>query len=282
MIVNPKLFNYRIFTGTLIAVGLVVGSVVFSSYSELKNEYSFIKQEKELVEHELSEMIAYYEEMQMENELLLNKLQFTQYDIKRVMDSLEAITPSVVKADEYKEKWKALNLQHSTLKGTLNKVQKANDSLSVYLSVLNDLKKSSISNDLEPIKPFKQVRLKSLEVQALKYKGEGEFEFTRRVKHVQQLSVCFSLEDSSAINGNEENFYVQILGPKNNVIADKGEVRFGHSSLIYSSKLAPYRIKDLGCTIAKVSINESLSKGTYRVSLFYGENKLGGTTFELR
>ena len=63
MIVNPQLFNYRLIISSLIVVLIVLGAYSYSNYESIKSHESFLIQEKQLIESELSEMLDSYEEM---------------------------------------------------------------------------------------------------------------------------------------------------------------------------------------------------------------------------
>ena len=57
-----------------------------------------------------------------------------------------------------------------------------------------------------------------------------------KAKRVQSIEVCFTLAENALTETGMKDLYIQVLNPRNNVVADKGAINFGNSSLIYSAK----------------------------------------------
>jgi len=75
------------------------------------------------------------------------------------------------------------------------------------------------------------------------------------------------------------------LNPRNNVVADKGAVSFGDSSLIYSAKeIINYSNQVVEvCLDVDADIDEQpLVSGTYYISIFHEDRKLGSTQVKLK
>ena len=62
MIVNPQLFNYRLIISSLLVVLTVLGIYSFTKYKSIESYEEFLKQEKVLIETELSDMLSSYDE----------------------------------------------------------------------------------------------------------------------------------------------------------------------------------------------------------------------------
>ena len=89
MIVNPQLFNYRLIISSLLVVLTVLGIYSFTNYKSIKSYEEFLKQEKSLIEKELSEMLVSYDELSQEYDLMGSQLQEAKLETKVALDSLK-------------------------------------------------------------------------------------------------------------------------------------------------------------------------------------------------
>jgi hypothetical protein len=112
----------------------------------------------------------------------------------------------------------------------------------------------------------------------------GKTVVTSKATKTNSIEVSFTLGQNVFAEAGDKDIYIQILTPSNNVFADKGAINFGESSLIYSiKKIIPYNNTDLDVSI---SINaeeddQPLIEGTYYISVFNKEHKLGSTQLNL-
>jgi hypothetical protein len=91
MIVNPQLFNYRLIIGSLLVVLTVLGIYSFNNYKSIKSYEDFLKQEKLLIEKELSEMLISYDELSEDYDLMASQLQEAKLETKLALDSLRLL-----------------------------------------------------------------------------------------------------------------------------------------------------------------------------------------------
>ena len=109
----------------------------------------------------------------------------------------------------------------------------------------------------------------------------GERIVTRKASNAHSVEVCFVLAENPLVNQGQKKLYIQILGPDNNIVNDKGAVNFGESSLIYSESVIVQYNSNAEEVCAIIPNNESFKKGVYYVSVFENERKLGNTQIEL-
>ena len=277
MIVIPQIINYRLIIGSLVIAIIVLGSYSFVNYNTLKEEAEFLQQEQKLMETELSQMLRLYNDLEATNNNLNTQLSESRTQAQEVLDSLRLIQANEPLINKYKTQIQQLRMESFQLKQKLdnytldNTQQLSSEKDSEEIVSSNKVSSTSSKNS--------ELILTSLEARALMLFRSGKTAETNRAKRVSQLEVCFSL--SNAIN--PEDLFIQVLSPKNIVIADKGEVNFGSSSLIYSKKVSVNKSnsKNLICETIESDEADRFTKGTYFINLFNNQKLLANTTLEL-
>jgi len=287
MIVNPQFFNYRLIIGSLVIVIVSLSVLSYSRYNTLKKNQEFITQENKLVENELSEMISSYELVVVENQNINLELEKTKQKISRILDSVKTLQPDASLISSYKkqiEEFKAENKEISAIVDDLKSKNKSkNEQVNFKHTILKQ--SSSLNRKKNKVKlPKSGLIISGFTAEAVKRVTTRRIIKTQYANSAKQIHVCFTLEDSIPINKGEKDLYIQILNPNNNIIADKGVVNFGKSSLIYTKKLnVDYDNKSKKvCSLIKTDAREALVKGTYFVSVYHKAERLGNTTIELK
>ena len=288
MIVNPQFFNYRLIIGSLVIAIVVLGSYSFSSYNALKNHQEFLEQESKLVQNELSEMISHYDEMVIDNEIINSQLLASKSRMEIILDSVRHLKANVSLISKLKsqmtslkkERNNLLNLvtafevENQDLKDKTNLINKKLASQTSYLQVLKE-KNATLT---ETLKKVEALSLLNINVETLKTNSSKSVILTKKANQVDHLEVCFTLDKNEFAPKGNKNLYVQILDPKGNVLADKGSINFDDTSLVYSGKTKVYYSNKTIDVCIKMNVNskKKLSKGTYFVSIFHADQRLGG------
>ena len=71
MIVNPRLINYRLIISSLLVVLTVLGIYSYTKYKSIESYEKFLKQEKVLIESELSSLLSSYDDLSQNYNLML-------------------------------------------------------------------------------------------------------------------------------------------------------------------------------------------------------------------
>jgi hypothetical protein len=294
MIVNPQSFNYRLIIGSLIVAVAVLTVYSFTSYKSIVAHQQFIEQEKELVESELSQMIVRYDDVSISNDLISSQLEDAKRSTKLTLDSLRMLRGDLSVLSKFKDQLFNIKLKNKVLFKTIDSLGEVNQDLEEEkLLAYNELQKQKREN-FSLIKENKNLE-KSLEKGALitanSFKAKGYEKFfgakrsSNKAKKVQSIEVCFTLAENALTQAGEKDIYIQILNPKNNVVADKGAINFGDSSLIYSAKESINYSNEVleVCLDVDADINEQpLVSGTYYISIFHKDRKLGSTEVKLK
>lgn len=288
MIVNPQFFNYRLIIGSLVLT--IVGLSIFSyiNYNKLKVNQEFIEQEHKLVENELSEMISSYELVVIENKKTNLKFEKTKQKINSILDSVKMLKPNASLISSSKKEIETFKGENKEISTVVNNLKLDNNILNREPNVKsNTLKILNPPNEELNIQalPNATLDVTDFTVEAIKrVNSSGKPIKTRYASNAKQMHVSFTLQNNVFINSGNKDLYIQILNPKNNIIADKGAVSFGELSLIYSKKIEVSYDNESKkvCSFIETDTKETLVKGTYFVSVYHEAVSLGSTSIELK
>ncbi|RED46653.1 hypothetical protein DFQ10_101424 [Winogradskyella eximia] len=293
MIVNPQLFNYRLIISSLLVVLTVLGIYSFNKYKSIESYEGFLKQEKVLIETELSEMLLSYDDLSQDYSLMASQLQEAKLETKMALDSLRLLNSDLSIVTRFKEQLIVLKSKSKVLLSTIDSLNSVNKKLQKEKRyALSTIKKNTNTiNNLEEANDSlnKSISnaavLKASNIKAQSYKlKSGKKRLTDKAKRANAMDVCITLNENPLALKGKKDIYIQIVGPDGNVLADKGEVKFGDSSLIYSSKqIVDYNNENLEVCTAIVADEDDkpFLKGYYFITIFHRNIKLGGTSIQL-
>ena len=240
MIVNPQLFNYRLIISSLLVVLTVLGVFSFTNYKSNKSYEEFLKQEKFLIEKELSEMLTSYDDLSQDYNLMSSQLQEAKLETKSALDSLRLLKSDLSIITRFKDQLIVLKSKSKVLLSTIDSLNSANIKLQKEKRyALNTIeKKTLVINDLEDaneslnrtIDNASILKASNIVAQAYKLKS-GKKRFTERAKRTNAVDVCITLTENPLTFKGKKDIYIQIVSPQGNVVSDKGEVVFGDTSL---------------------------------------------------
>lgn len=210
----------------------------------------------------------YVEISDLENKVLESQLteilhKYDSVSLKNKMDSLHF--------DEQIKIVESGNVTDNT-----NKIKELEDS-----NVLNS-KQQQKSNITVSKSSAKNAQLTALNVNA---KGVKIYSDTYKMSEskIQQLRVCFTLEENQLVTSGNKTIYVQIVNPKNQIISfgDMSVESETHVKLQYSASVnANYLKKDTDvCTYVDLEKNKTI-KGQYKINIYNDFVKIGTTIFE--
>ncbi|SDB64175.1 hypothetical protein SAMN03097699_2926 [Flavobacteriaceae bacterium MAR_2010_188] len=289
MIVNPQLFNYRLITGSLIIAIAVLSLYSFSNYKSSEAHEQFLEQEKTLISSELTSMLTQYEQVHVSNDLVSAQLEDAKTRAKIALDSIEILNGDIEVYSKYKHQISFLREQNVKLFQSVDSLNDLNDQLvEENNQVTNELKIERAENvalreendELSTkIEIGSKIYVNNLAVKAFT-NSKGIKTETRRAVNAEDIEVCLTLTENVLAEAGNKQLYIQIVNPKNNVVADKGAVTFGEQTLIYSAKNIVYydnKAKDICVTVKADPDDRPLEKGLYYVSVFHNERKIAGT-----
>jgi len=294
MIVNPQLFNYRLIVSSLLVVLTVLGIFSFTNYKSIESYEEFLKQEKFLIENELSEMLISYDDLSEDYSLMSSQLQEAKLETKNALDSLRLLKSDLSIITKFKEQLLVLKSKSRVFLSTIDSLNNANIKLQKEKRyALNTIQKKTLTiNNLEETNDSlnstidKAAILKASSVDAQSYKlKSGKKRFTERARRANAIDVCITLSENPLTEKGKKDIYIQVVSPQGNVVSDKGEVVFGNSSLIYSQKkIINYYNETLEICTAIIADDEDqpFVKGHYFINVFHKDKKLGSTSIKLK
>ncbi|WP_179318453.1 hypothetical protein [Winogradskyella helgolandensis] len=294
MIVNPQLFNYRLIISSLLVVLTVLGVYSFNKYKSIESYEDFLKQEKVLIETELSELLSSYEELSQDYNFMTSQLQAAKLETSNALDSLRLLNSDLSIVTKFKGQLVVLKSKSKVLLSTIDSLNSANKKLqNEKRYALNTIKNNTIKIiDLEEVNDslYKTIdnaailKASNINVKAYKLKS-GKKRVTDRAKRANAIDVCITLNENPLALEGDKDIYIQIVSPQGNVISDKGEVIFGATSLNYSFKeIINYENENLEICTAVVTgkDDQPLLKGHYFINVFHENVKLGSTSLNLK
>lgn len=293
MIVNPQLFNYRLIIGSLIVAMAVLAIFGFSTYESVREHQKFLEQEKKLVESELSQVIERYDDVASTNDYLSSKLYDANNAAKMAFDSLRLVKSDLSVVFRFKEQFDEVENSNKQLFETVDSLNDVNEDLEKDNLLAHYEFKKQLDENSSLVKMNKSLSstiekgslLTGNSFKAKAFQNQnGQLLETKKAHKAETIQVCFTLAENALAEKGDKELYVQIVNPKNNVLADKGSIDFGNSSLIYSTKTTvnyTNQVLDICTNIMSQSSDRPLTKGTYYISVFYKDRKLGNTQIVL-
>jgi len=295
MVVNPQIFNYRLIISSLIVILIALGIYSYTSYSSIKSHESFLLQEKQLIEAELSEMLDSYEDISDDYELVSEELEQAKKEIQIALDSLKVLNSNLEVVSKFKTQLIALKTKNKVLLTTIDSLSVENERLAneKRLAYNSIRKKNRTISSLESEKDSLNktidkaglIAATNVDAQAFKVVRGDRKKFTDKARRADALDICITIAENPIAESGNKTIYIQVLTPENNVLADQGAMQFGDNTLIYSKKeVLNYSNETIDlCTIIKASNNDKpLEKGLYYVNVFNDDRILNSSTFELK
>jgi len=291
MSVNSQVFSYKFTVGTLIVAFTILATYSYTSYNSAKLNEDFLKQEKKLLESQISDILLSYDSLDETNKSLISELDNAESRIEVTLDSLVQLKADVSLIHKYRNQLTRLRKQQNSLIkkgdsffGVNQELIKQNASITKVLEQQTSLI-SVLENEKETLKETLEkgtlISANSFEARAYKLKKSGDQTETYKASVINNIKVSFIIAENRLAQNQGKELYIQVIGPDNNIVADKGAVKFDELLLIYSSKIrVNYTSKNLD-VIANIEIPETLQKGKYHINVFENERRLGGTQIDL-
>jgi len=294
MIVIPQSFNYRLIIGTLVIAIIVLGSYSISSYNSFKNQEAFLEQETKLVQNELSEMISLYEDVSVENEVINLQLEQSKSKIQNVLDSVKKVKTNLSLISKYRSQIKTLKKERETIFSEIDSLVRDNTALKVQIDSVSQqyqnqkLQLALLSKKNKSLHKIVNVvgALKANDIKASALATSSSFEAyeTKLLSEAEHMEVCATLASNTFTPKGNKNIYVQILDPNNEIVSERGILKYEGMNLRYSGKTTVKSISESITACLKISIEdkEKLKAGTYNVNVFQNTTLLGSTTIKLK
>ncbi len=301
MIIKPQTYNLKLVIIALLTMLCALGLYSYYNYSSLNQYKNFLVDENALIEAELNQLSMDFNALKTDNQLLSDRLEQSKIKIIRILDSVKHITPDIKLLNHYKKQLQAIKLENSKILELVNQLNKENkvlqeearladEALDKTMLQSKSLKQqnralSKLNTDyLNEIDKAKMISISDIYVEGVKrITNSGNIKTTTAAKRVKMLNICYTVAKNDIATQGKKELYFQVLDPKNNVIAYKGDITISDTSLMYSQlDVINYNNNSLQtCVFINLSENEILLKGQYYITIYHDNQLIGSakTTF---
>ncbi|XLS28912.1 hypothetical protein ACJD0Z_17160 [Flavobacteriaceae bacterium M23B6Z8] len=294
----------------LIVLFVAIGTLIFVTYlnyRESGKKASFLEDEKQMIINDLRQMQESFDELSETKGIVVDEIKNNRRRIAVLLDSIDLMEVdykvlqhyhselAIIRKENkrYREMIDSISYQNRLLELEIDSSKLRIRELSTYSESLKDTN-SVLSSDrdsllsvntelADKISSGSIVTIYKLRGNAFKFRSNGRMVETNRANKADRLRVCFTVLPNKLLQGIQQDIYLQIIDPKNNVLGERKMVRFNEEVLSYSKMLTldvgddPIDICDF--VIAKEG---KTNTGWYKVNIFYEEKLLAQTTFELK
>ena len=289
---TSKSTGLKVALGILLALFLGTGFYTSKLYNDKKETESQLTEEKQLVMNDLSAMASQYDMAIKENEVSNDNLLEARGRIQGLMDSLKVSQTSVSGLWKYKKKFLNLQKEMDVLLVENDRLKVDNallattlDSTRVQLaerSVFTDsllVQNTELATVVENASVLNAVDLKGFGVIE---RSSGKLIPTDKARRTDKVRVCYTISKNNLVPAGDQELYVQVLDPKNNVMGANEQITFGEQILNYSviSKFN-YENRNLNiCEFVTTGAKE-FEKGRYIVNVFNKKDLVSSSEFTL-
>ncbi len=246
--------------------------------------------DKKAHNNEISEILVRYDAVLQQNLRLEAEIEKLKNQTLQIDDSVKSSYQS------------SLNI----LKSNISTLTKETDTKSTQLETLNSilkLKQQDFENNKREIEKLnakinqleleitaspdskaEKRKLKASNVSAvgIRIVSEKILE-TKKTKNTEQIKVCFTLGENTAIEKGAKEIFIQIINPKANIVSkNKASVEIKNKTLFYSAKTSVnYEKDDVDVCVFIEAGKQHLIKGNYNINIFSGANLIGNTNLLL-
>jgi hypothetical protein len=287
-------------TGLKVALGialvlfLATGFYAMNLYRESKSTERELTVEKELVMKDLNAMAKQYDEAIGENEITNRDLIEARERIQGLIDSLRISETNVKSLWRYKARYKSLQREMDILLAQNDSLKIENSYLATSLdSTRIKLEERTIFTDslLVQNTALAEVVENASILNTVDLKGFGVIERTsgkliptERARRADKIRVCFTVAKNTLVEAGDQELFIQVIDPKNNIIGSNDQVVFEDKTLDYSvvSKFN-YENKNLNiCEFITSNQDSKFESGRYIVNVFNKKNLVSTSEFSLK
>lgn len=269
----------------VLAVSLVaLAFYTFTFYQEKQNDLKSLRAQKTAMTQKLEKMQSHYDRVLELKTGLDQRLQEKQAQIKSLLDSVETLQKDFRQLKKYQIEVEMLERQNQDFSVVIDSLLQKNQKLQAEIdSTTNDLnRKEKAVDSLDKANTDlneKLTKAQKLKVSNLKIDlAEKNIQKAKVKDDIKKLKICFDV--SGKISAKENQIYIQVINPKNNLIGGRHRIEFGRKVLNYSKAMEVDLSKKQNCVNLYCQVS-SLKSGTYTVNIFYNISLLDSKTFEV-
>jgi len=291
---NKSNTGLKVALGIALALFVITGIYTFDLMKDKKDTEAQLMEEKQLVMNDLNNMAEQYDIAIGENEVANQNLVDARERIQGLMDSLKISETNVKSLWRYKQKYASLQqemdvllAQNDSLKVENSYLATSLDSTKVRLeerTIFTDsllVQNTALAEVVDNAAVLSTVGLKGFGVIE---RSSGKLIPTERASRTDKLRVCFTVAKNSLVQAGDQELFIQVIDPNNNVLGANEQVEFESQTLNYSliSKFN-YENTNLNvCEFVASKGDNDFSKGRYTVNVFNEKDLVSSSEFTLK
>ncbi|MGB1309275.1 MAG: chromosome partitioning protein ParA, partial [Oceanihabitans sp.] len=193
----------------------------------------------------------------------------------------------------YKQKYTALQKEMDVLLVENDRLKVENQLLAVSLdSTQLQLEERSMFTDslLVQNTALAEVVENAAILSAVKLKGfgvivrtSGKLIPTERARRTDKIRICYSVPKNTLVQAGDQELFIQVIDPNNNILGLNEQVQFDDKTLNYSA-ISKFNYENESLDICEFvkSRTDSFEKGRYVVNVFNNEDLLSSNEFSLK
>ena len=288
--------NTGLKVGLAILAVLFLGTAFFTSklYNEKQENEKLLVSEKQQVMTDLSNLAKDYDEAIAESEVKNQDLIAARERIQGLMDSLKISQNSVNSLWRYKKKYQALEEEMEILLTENDRLKVENEYLATSLDstqvqlaertmftdslLVQNTQLSTVVKDAAALQTVGLVGMGVIE------RSSGKQIPTERAGRSDKLKVCFTVAKNMLTEAGDNELYVQVIDPLNNVLGSNDQINFDDQVLNYSLiSRFNYENRNLNiCEYIDELEDSKFEKGRYKVNVFNDKALISSSEFTLK
>jgi regulator of replication initiation timing len=289
---NKSNTGLKVGLGIALVLFLATGFYTMNLYSSSKKVQNELKAEKQLVMNDLNAMAKQYDDAIGENEVANANLIEARARIQGLIDSLKISETNVKSLWRYKSKYQALQKEMDVLLAQNDSLRVENSYLATSLdstrvrleerTIFTDsllVQNNALAEVVENASILNTVGLKGFGVIE---RTSGKLIPTERAGRTDKIRVCFTVAKNTLVQPGDQELYVQVIDPKNNILGLNEQVTFGDKTLNYST-ISKFNYESESLNVCEfVTSKNDFEKGRYVVNIFNDKNLVSTSEFTLR
>ncbi len=291
---NKSNTGLKVALGIALVLFLATGFYTMNLYKKSNETQKELTAEKELVMNDLNAMAKQYDEAIGENEIANADLVEARARIQGLIDSLKISETNVKSLWRYKSKYLSLQKEMDVLLAQNDSLRIENSYLATSLdstrvrleerTIFTDsllVQNNALAEVVENASALNTVGLKGFGVIE---RTSGKLIPTERARRVDKIRVCFTVAKNALVSEGDQELYVQVIGPKNNVLGLNEQVQFGEKTLNYSviSKFNYENASLNVCEFVASKGDSNFEEGRYVVNVFNEKDLVSTSEFTLK
>ena len=278
-----------------IVLFLAIGFYSMNLYSKSKADKKELTEQKQLVMDDLNEMAKQYDEAISENKVANNNLIEARSRIGGLIDSLKISETNVKSLWRYKQKYASLQKEMDLLLAQNDSLRVENSYLSTSLdSTRVRLEERTVFTDslliqnnalAEVVMDASVLTTVNLKASGVIVRTSGKVIPTERAGRSDKIRVCFIVAKNKLIQSGEQELYIQVIDPSNNILGLNDQITFDDEKFLNYSLISKFNYENENLNICEFisSKNDSkFEKGRYVVNIFNEKDLVSTSEFILK